>query len=176
MLTPKQEAFAVAVAKGMSQADAYREAYPHSKKWANQSVWVKASTLAANDTVKVRIADLIKKAAESNDVTVERLLREMARLAFIDPRKLVGPGGAVLPLHELDEDTARAVASMEVSQDFEFTEDGKVPAGYTKKVKLWDKRASLEMLGRHLKMFTDKVEHSADESLRTLLNGTVKRG
>lgn len=176
MLTPKQEAFAVAVASGMSQSDAYRTAYPTSAKWLAKSVWERASALAADAKVQARIADLLKKAAESNDVTVERLLREMARLAFIDPRKLVGPGGAVLPLHELDEDTARAVASMEVSQDFEFTEDGKVPAGYTKKVKLWDKRASLEMLGRHLKMFTDRVEHSADDSLRALLNGTVKRG
>jgi phage terminase small subunit len=29
---------------------------------------------------------------------------------------------------------------------------------HTSKIKFWDKRASLELLGRHLKLFTDKIE------------------
>ena len=35
----------------------------------------------------------------------------------------------------------------------------------TIKVKLWDPIRSLELLGRHLGMFRDKVEHGADASL-----------
>ena len=38
-LTPKQEKFAQEVASGKSQADAYREAYPKSKKWKDETLW-----------------------------------------------------------------------------------------------------------------------------------------
>ena len=38
LLTPQQEKFALAIAAGNSQADAYREAYPRSKKWKAESI------------------------------------------------------------------------------------------------------------------------------------------
>jgi hypothetical protein len=42
-----------------------------------------------------------------------------------------------------------------------------------KKIKIADKRGSLELLGRYLKLFTDKVEHSG--SLGVQLVTTVPR-
>ena len=45
-LTSKQEAFAQAVADGMSQADAYRAAY-NTEKFKPEALWVNASKLMA---------------------------------------------------------------------------------------------------------------------------------
>lgn len=57
-LTHQQERFAQCVASGMSQAAAYREAYPRANTWRDSSVWVKASELSANAKVSGRIAAL----------------------------------------------------------------------------------------------------------------------
>ena len=61
-LTPKQEKFAQLVADGMSQSDAYREAYNSSAK--PESVHVKASELMADVKVSVRVAELRQSLSE----------------------------------------------------------------------------------------------------------------
>lgn len=61
-LTPKQEKFAQLVADGMSQSDAYREAY--NSKAKPESVHVKASDLMADVKVSVRVAALREALSE----------------------------------------------------------------------------------------------------------------
>lgn len=63
-LTPKQEAFAQAVANGSNATDAYRAAYPSSAKWKNQAVWVNSSKLMADANVRLRIDELRSQVAE----------------------------------------------------------------------------------------------------------------
>lgn len=84
---------------------------------------------------------LREKAEVAAVVTRERLLREVARLAFADPRRLLREDGTMLQLHELDDDTAAAIASVEVD------EYGKL------KYKLWDKGAAQEKLAKHLGVY-----------------------
>lgn len=164
MLTPQREAFATGIASGLSQAAAYRQAYPKSLKWKEPSVWDSASKLAANPEVQQRVAELTQKAAASNEITVERVLRELAHLAFFDIRKLVDETGRPKKISELDEGTARAIVGLDLVQ-FGNSEAG---IGEVLKFKLADKGANLERLGRHLKMFTDKIELSASvESMST---------
>jgi hypothetical protein len=55
-LTPRQEAFALAVASGKSQAEAYRTAYPKSQAWKDTAVWQQASRLMAVPHVAARVA------------------------------------------------------------------------------------------------------------------------
>ena len=56
-LTAKQEAFAQAVASGMTQADAYRESYDSSGMLA-KTIVEEASRIAADRNVSARIASL----------------------------------------------------------------------------------------------------------------------
>ena len=66
------------------------------------------------------------------ELNTEQTIREVARLAFSDPRNIVNPDGSIKRLHELDADTAAAVASYEVDKD------GVI------KYKFWDKNSALE--------------------------------
>lgn len=61
MLTSKQEKFVNNLVKGMSQRIAYRDAYPSSKKWKDEIVDSKASTLLKNGKVMERYNELIGK-------------------------------------------------------------------------------------------------------------------
>lgn len=58
MLTPKQEAFAQAVAlEGMTQSDAYRTAYS-CKSMSDKTVCENASRLMANSNIAARVSEL----------------------------------------------------------------------------------------------------------------------
>jgi len=57
-LTQKQERFVQELIKGKSQREAYRIAYPSSKKWKDNVVDVKALELLKNGKVKVRYEEL----------------------------------------------------------------------------------------------------------------------
>lgn len=80
MLTPKREAFAAALARGLSQAAAYREAFPRARDWADATVWRKASLLAGDGEVQARVHELGTKAAQANELTVEQHLRTLGEL------------------------------------------------------------------------------------------------
>ena len=60
-LTPKQELFVQGIIAGLSQRQAYRKAFPNSKKWKDSTVDVKASELLQTGKVLVRYRVLLKK-------------------------------------------------------------------------------------------------------------------
>lgn len=76
-LSAQREAFARAIAKGGTQADAYRDAFPGSKKWKDNSVHIAASRLLADAKVALRVDELRSKAANKVVLTVESLIAEL---------------------------------------------------------------------------------------------------
>jgi hypothetical protein len=84
-------------------------------------------------------------------VTVERVIKEMARIAFSDPRAMFDDSGRMVPIKEMSDEAAAALASFEVDELFDSDgEGGKTKVGLTRKVKLWDKGKQLENLLKHL--------------------------
>lgn len=63
-LTPKQEAFAHAVASGSTQADAYRIAFDVGEKTKPETVQANASRLMADSMVSARVKELRDQLAE----------------------------------------------------------------------------------------------------------------
>ena len=78
-LTAKQEKFCQNIVSGMSQADAYRDAY-NVKTKNNKSIWELSSQLADNIKVSSRIAELRKPVAEKAQITLASHLEDLARL------------------------------------------------------------------------------------------------
>lgn len=88
-LTPQREKFARLAASGKNQADAYREAYPASKKWKDDSVHNKASALMRNAQVSARVSELKAAISERAEVKAADVLREAYNILLADPRELV---------------------------------------------------------------------------------------
>jgi len=106
-----------------------------------------------------------RRLAKDLSVTVANVNRELARLAFSDPRRFFKPDGSAIPITELDDDTAMALAGFEVR---EIT-IGENVVGQLKKFKIADKGQNLERLGKILGMFIDRhLDLPSDWDSRTL--------
>lgn len=96
--------------------------------------------------------------ASRTEISQYRVLTELARLAFLDIRKAFNEDGTLKALHELDDDTAAAIAGFDMAEM--FSEGDAV--GVMKKFKLADKKGPLELLMRHMGMLNDKLKIQGD--------------
>ena len=97
----------------------------------------------------------------------DRIIRELMLVAYADPIDLVDPKGRPYALRDLAPEIRRAIASMEI----EVT-----PAGTRiLKYKFVPKLAALELLGKRLKMFSDRVELDSGDSLAALITKAYDR-
>lgn len=143
---------------------------------APKSAAVEASKLLRKPKVQALIAELTKEKFGKLDISAERILQELARLAFIDPAKLFDEAGEIKPIHEIDEDTRRAIAGLDHEKLFEHFAKGQAKhVGATIKIKLADKTRALQLLGQYRKLFTEIVEHTASEELAALIAEGRKR-
>ena len=72
-----------------------------------------------NVKVSGEIAKLRQKACNKLEISTENVLRELARLAFLDARKFYDANGALRNVTELDDDTAACIAGMEAEDVYE---------------------------------------------------------
>jgi len=115
---------------------------------------------------KPHIREAIQKAMdlrlERIQITADRILVELAKLGFSDIRNIFTESGQLRSVAELGDDIAAAIQSVEVvSSSAGKDSDGNTEIEYTHKIRLADKKAALELLGKHMKLFADKVEVSA---------------
>lgn len=119
-----------------------------------------AQELLVKPEVIAKVQVLMDERSKRTEVTADRVITEVARLGFADLRKLFNAQGGLLPVNDWPDEVAAAVASVEVDELFEGFGENRHQIGYTKKVKLWDKGKALELLGRHLKLWVERVEHT----------------
>lgn len=156
-LTIKQEKFAQGLFAGLSQREAYKQAYD-AKNMTDKQIDEEACKLAANPKVSQRLSNLKGELKNRNMVTVERVMAEYAKLGFFDPRKLFCADGKPKDITELDDETAACLAGLDVQEVYEGYGEDREFVGYVKKYKLTDKKSALDSIARCLGMFTDKVE------------------
>lgn len=130
--------------------------------YSPKTAQVQGSQLLSNLMVKEVLAQKMAKRAEKTEITAERVLLELSRLAFLDVRKAFNKNGSLKAIHELDDDTAAAVAGMDIT---EFG-SGDEQSGVLKKIKLSDKKGALELVMRHLGMLTPAVQVDLDSELK----------
>jgi phage terminase small subunit len=140
----------------------------------------------AKPAIAAAIAEARAKRFARNDITADRVLGEIARLAFFDVRKLLNACGTMKPLDELDDDTAAAIAGLELS---EIRDGDGAPIGVLKKIKVADKLVALDKLARHLGLLQDKIKLVGDtenplmmlimkiqgSAIRPVIEGVVER-
>ena len=134
--------------------------------YSEKTAYSQGQRLLKHVEVSKALADSAKKRAAKMEITAERVLLELARIAFFDPRKLFDAKGNPVAITELDDDTAAAIAGLEVvEQPTVSVDEGDItPAPtFVKKYKVSDKTAALTNAMKYLGLLRDKVEHTFPE-------------
>lgn len=143
-MTAKQTLFCKEYLIDLNATRAYKAVYIGIKNDA-----VAASNgerLLRNADIQAFVAEEMEKRGKRTDITADKVVKELAKVAFFDIRKIYNEDGSLLKPSELDDDSAGAVMGLESFEDV-------LTAGVTRKVKLSDKVKALEILGRHLGIF-----------------------
>jgi len=151
-LTPKQERFVGEYLKDLNATQAaIRAGYSPSS----------ASEIGYENLRKPQIATAISEAfkarAERTRVEGDRVVLELARIGFSDIRDIASWGEGGFAYKDSDELTDEAAATIAgIVETVTRTKDG--GERRTRTVKLHLKLRALELLGRHLGIFTDKLQ------------------
>lgn len=161
-MTPQQERFALEVATGKSQADAYRAAY-RTCNMKIDTIYESASRLMADQRIATRVADIQRAAADRAELDASELMREIKRVALSDIGGIMHVDGRVKLPHELDPSTRAAVAS------FKIDEYGRI------EYKFWDKNSALDKAAKILGLYELDNKQKSDPLVDLLasLSGNV---
>ena len=148
-LNDAQERFCLEYLIDLNATAAYSRAYPDATRASAEAA---GSRLLGNVKVAARISHLRLEQEERTRITADRVLEELALVAFSDMRAFAtwGPDGIELKdSAELSPEQARCISeiSESVSKD-----------GGSKKFKLHSKPEALTKLGLYFKLFTERHE------------------
>ncbi|WKJ88770.1 terminase small subunit [Methylomonas montana] len=130
----------------------------YSEKSARQQ----ATKLLSKASIQVSISRLRSDREERTQVTADRVLREVGRIALVDPRKAFDKNNALLPVQDWPDEIAAAISSIKILEVKDS--EGNI-IGETKEIKFWDKAAALTLAARHLGMLNDKVTLDVTDNL-----------
>jgi len=132
----------------------YKKIYRCSDKAAEAG----SSRLMKNPQIQAYITELKNKRAERTQITADKVLQELARMAFsnISDYLTFGPGGVILK--DSEKLTEGQLACISQISEHE-TERGAKRLSF----KLYDKIKALELIGNHLAMFDKDRNRDADK-------------
>ena len=159
-MTEKQKIFADEYLIDLNATRAYRVAYPSVKK--DEVAAVNGSKLLRNTKVQGYISERMQARQERTEVTQDMVVRELAAIGFAKLTDYVEirPGGTVhiKPTTDLSDQQIGAIAGIkEGANGIE--------------IKLNDKEKALELLGRHLGMWNDKLKVEGDVEINNPFAG-----
>lgn len=149
-LTAKMERFCNEYIIDLNAAGAARRA-----KYSPKTAAVIGRENLLKPNIIVRIRELQKSTVDSLEMDAKRVISELNKIAYSNSQDYFDKDGYLKGIHELTRDQAAALSSFEMEELYMGQGQGtpKLHIGDLKKMKLWDKLKSLDMLGRHFSLF-----------------------
>lgn len=155
-LTPKQELFVQEYLIDLNATQAAIRA-GYSVKTAG----VIAAENLKKPSIRARIDAAMAARSRRTGVNQDRVIRELARIAFVNAPDVINIDEATVR-DDADRDDTAAIASVKVK-----IIPGDAGDGTEREIRLADKLKALELLGKHLGIFSDKLELSGQVNTNT---------
>lgn len=162
-MTEKQRIFADEYLIDLNATRAYKIAYPRVKN--DETAAAAAARLLKNVKVVTYIEKRMQDRQKRTEVTQDRVIEELAAIAFAratDFAQIVNGNVVLTDTADLTESQTKAIAGIK---------EGK----FGIELKLNDKEKALELLGRHLGMFKDKLEVSGLDEEKNKLDDILQQ-
>lgn len=118
-----------------------------------------ASSIGSENLRKPKVIKYLevksKKTLEKLEISQERTIKEIARIAYADPRKMYNEDGTLKRVVDMDDDTAPTIASCKQEELFEGRGEERMQVGVIKEVKQWNKPEALNTLAKIQKLYAD---------------------
>lgn len=162
-LTPKQQRFVREYLIDLNASAAYRRA-----GYTSGNADVNGPRLLGKARVKEALRGAMEKRSKRTEITADRVLEELARIGFSDTTEAIYiENGSVKVRDTNDLSPALRCAIAEIRET-------KTKDGGTLGIKFHDKRGALELLGRHLGLFPNKIEGELALRLEDLVTGCIR--
>lgn len=147
----RQELFCQNIAKGLPAYKAFTESGYTAKN--DESARANASRLLTYDNIANRIAELMQKAENEAVMSAQELLQYISDVITLNIPEVLEGGPDMIKKHGDKVDRV------------EFDEEGRIK-------KLWfvSKSKNEELLAKHHKLLTEKIEHSGDAIPSVIIN------
>lgn len=149
-MTPKRERFIEEYLIDLNETQAAIRA-----GYSSKSAYSIGQHLLKNVEVKSRVDKAIADRSRRTGINQDRVLRELARLAFVNLAAVVDTDTATIKPDASPDDTA-AISYVRIR-----IIPGAGGNGVEREIRFYEKTKALELLGRHLGMFTDKLQIGA---------------
>lgn len=171
-LTDQQREFCQLLLTNPSRPDyeLYMRAYPSCS--SRNVASANAARLRKNRAVVRYLESARVKAEQRFEVTHERVMRELAAIAFLDPIEVLDPNGCVKDLGDMDESGRRALASVKVRK---AVGDGNLGSGgVNTDVRFHSKLEALKLLAAMQGYMSNKGEDAQKDQLKELFEYVQK--
>lgn len=153
-----------------------------------------AANLMQDSRVIARIEQLQAASIQSGDITGDRVMKELARIAFGDIRNAFDDRGHLRPIHEMSDDEAAVITGIEfettakvrkrpkeidivTGEEIESEDEVEILQVRTAKIKRSDKIGALNTLAKHFKLVNDEGDgvNALANALADRLKGARRR-
>mgnify|MGYP001323062844 CR=1 FL=1 len=153
-LNPKQLAFAHEYVKDWNATQAAKRA-----GYSEKTAYSQGFDLLKNPEIQAYIGKIINSAANRAEISVARVLEELALIGMSDLRHYtIDDDGHVSLADGAPESAIRAVSSLKRKVRTRTDRDGNTEREVDAEIRLWDKPRGLDMIGKYLAMFVERTE------------------
>ena len=156
-VSPKEEAFCLAIVAGSNASDAYRTAYRPQRAKA-KTIHEKASRLMTRGKVQARIAELMAPVIAGAQMSRAEWLERITRCCRFDPRKMFDSMGNLKGINQLDDSEAIALLAFESPENFGGCGARPRKVRGTTRFRFIDRVAALALLGKACHWYADRRE------------------
>jgi len=157
-VTEKQKIFADEYLIDLNATLAYKMAYPNVKNDAVAAA--AAARLLRNVKVAKYITERMEERQRRTEITQDMVLQELAAIAFARVTDYVSVMGGMAQVKDTDQLSDSQIAAIAGIKE---TQNGI-------EVKLGSKEKTLELLGRHLGMWNDKLDVAGDMDMKIVVD------
>lgn len=119
--------------------------------------------LLVNVSISSAISQAMAHRSRRTGITQDRVLRELAKVAFVNANDVIDPDSATVRADAAEDDLA-CIQAVKVK-----TSESEMGSSSEREIKLYDKMKALEMLGKHLGLFDKRGQDSSNGEKNNLL-------